>query len=399
MVKETRFYDVLGVKPQATTEEIKKAYKKLALKYHPDKNPDEGHKFKEIVSAYEVLSDPEKRKTYDRFGEQAIKEGGSNGGGFGAPHDMFDMFFRGAGFFGGGGGSRGEHARQANNVVHQLAVSLEELYKGSTRKLALQKNVVCVKCEGKGGKKVETCPNCKGVGVQIQVQQLGPNIVQHVQSACPECRGQGERISPKDRCKHCNGKKTIPERKIIEVHIDKGMQDSQKIVFSGEGDQDPGVEPGDMIIVLDEKEHEIFKRSGNNLIMRMHLELVEALCGFQKVIKTLDDRDLVITSLPGEVIKSGDVKFVQNEGMPQYKNPFEKGRLIIQFLVNFPTSIDPAIIPQLEQSLPPREEIMIPDTAEEVMLVDMDPNQQRRESRKQSDFDESCGNRVQCAPH
>lgn len=400
MVKETRFYDVLGVKPQATTEEIKKAYKKLALKYHPDKNPDEGHKFKEIVSAYEVLSDPEKRKTYDRFGEQAIKEGGSNGGGFGgAPHDMFDMFFRGAGFFGGGGGSRSEHARQAKNVVHQLAVTLEELYKGSTRKLALQKNVVCLKCEGKGGKKVETCPNCKGAGIQIQVQQLGINIVQHVQTTCPECRGQGERISPKDRCKHCNGKKTVPERKIIEVHIDKGMQDSQKITFSGEGDQEPGVEPGDMIIVLDEKEHEVFKRSGNNLIMRMHLELVEALCGFQKVIKTLDDRDLVITSLPGEVIKSGDVKFIQNEGMPQYKNPFEKGRLIIQFLVNFPATIDPAIIPQLEQCLPPRDEIMIPDNAEEAMLVDMDPNQQRRESRKQYDFDESCGNRVQCAPH
>ncbi|KAE8747568.1 hypothetical protein FOCC_FOCC005728 [Frankliniella occidentalis] len=395
MVKETRFYDILGVKPQATTEEIKKSYKKLALKYHPDKNPDEGHKFKEIVQAYEVLSDPEKRKTYDRFGEQAIKEGASNGGGgFGPGVDMFDMFFRGGSFFGGGGG-RSERARHANDVVHQLKVSLEELYKGTTRKLQLQKNVVCNKCEGKGGKKVETCPNCKGVGVQIQVQQLGPNIVQHVQSTCGECRGQGERISPKDRCKQCNGKKTIPERKIVEVPIDKGMQDGQKIKFSGEGDQDPGVEPGDMIVVLDEKEHEVFKRSGNNLIMRMHLELVEAICGFQKVIRTLDDRDLVITSLPGEVIKSGDVKCIVNEGMPQYKNPFEKGKLIIQFLVNFPATIDPALIPQLEQCLPPREEIMIPNNAEEVMLVDMDPAQSRRDSRSE---DENCG-RVQCASH
>ena len=117
MVKETRFYDILGVKPQATTEEIKKSYKKLALKYHPDKNPDEGHKFKEIVQAYEVLSDPEKRKTYDRFGEQAIKEGASNGGGgFGPGVDMFDMFFRGGSFFGGGGG-RSERARQKTTVT------------------------------------------------------------------------------------------------------------------------------------------------------------------------------------------------------------------------------------------------------------------------------------------
>lgn len=219
--------------------------------------------------------------------------------------------------------------------------------------------------------------------------------MQHVQSTCGECRGQGERISPKDRCKQCNGKKTIPERKIVEVPIDKGMQDGQKIKFSGEGDQDPGVEPGDMIVVLDEKEHEVFKRSGNNLIMRMHLELVEAICGFQKVIRTLDDRDLVITSLPGEVIKSGDVKCIVNEGMPQYKNPFEKGKLIIQFLVNFPATIDPALIPQLEQCLPPREEIMIPNNAEEVMLVDMDPAQSRRDSRSE---DENCG-RVQCASH
>ncbi|KAJ1527730.1 hypothetical protein ONE63_007687 [Megalurothrips usitatus] len=398
MVKETKFYDILGVKPQATTEEIKKAYKKLALKYHPDKNPDEGHKFKEIVMAYDILSDPEKRKTYDKFGEQAMKEGASNGGGFGGPQDMFDMFFRGGGFFGGGGGR--DRPRHANDVVHQLAVSLEDLYTGTTRKLSLQRNVVCVKCEGKGGKNVETCPNCKGGGYHVQIQQLGPNIVQQVQIKCGECRGAGKRISPKDRCKHCNGKKTISERKILEVHIDKGMQDGQKITFSGEGDEEPGVEPGDTIIILDEKEHELFKRSGNNLIMRMHLELVEALCGFQKVIKTLDDRDLVITTLPGEVIKSGDVKCIPNEGMPQYKNPFEKGRLIIQFLVNFPTQIDPALIPQLEQCLPAREEIMIPDNAEEVILVDMDPNSSRRESRKQAyDDDDSCGNRVQCASH
>lgn len=139
-------------------------------------------------------------------------------------------------------------------------------------------------------------------------------MLQQIQSVCSECRGQGERINPKDRCKQCQGKKVVRERKILEVHVDKGMNDGQKIIFNGEGDQEPDLEAGDIIIVLDEKEHPIFKRSGNDLILRMEIQLVEALCGFQKVIRTLDDRDLVITALPGEVIKHGDVKCILNEG-------------------------------------------------------------------------------------
>jgi DnaJ family protein A protein 1 len=147
MVKETKFYDLLGVAPDADDSALKKAYRKMALKYHPDKNPNAGEKFKEISMAYEVLSNPEKRRLYDAQGEQGIKEGGSGGGagGFHSPMDLFDMFFGG----GGGGGGRARGPRRTKNLMHQLSVSLEDMYKGTTRKLALQKNVICTDCDGK----------------------------------------------------------------------------------------------------------------------------------------------------------------------------------------------------------------------------------------------------------
>ncbi len=142
MVKETKYYDILGVNPTADDAELKKAYRKLALKYHPDKNPQAGEKFKEISMAYEVLSNAEKRRLYDAHGEQGIKEGGGPGGGFSSPMDLFDMFF------GGGHGGRSRGPRRTKNLMHQLSVSLEDMYKGTTRKLALQKNVICTDCDG-----------------------------------------------------------------------------------------------------------------------------------------------------------------------------------------------------------------------------------------------------------
>ncbi|MCL4122160.1 UNVERIFIED_CONTAM: hypothetical protein GTU68_038758 [Idotea baltica] len=385
MVKETAFYEMLGVSPTATTDELKKAYRKLALKYHPDKNPNEGEKFKLISQAYEVLSNPDKRKIYDQGGEQALKEGGSSGGpGFSSPMDIFDMFF--------GGGMRRSRERRGKDVVHQLTVTLEELYNGATRKLSLQKFVICGKCEGVGGKKPpEKCPTCRGSGMQVRIQQLGPGMVSQVQSMCSECRGAGERVNQKDRCKTCEGRKVVREKKILEVNIDKGMEDGQKIMFSGAGDQEPGIEPGDVVVVLDEQEHSVFRRVNNDLTIQMHISLVESLCGFQKPIETLDNRTLLISAIPGEVIKHGDLKCVLGEGMPQYKNPFEKARLIIQFVVEFPSKINMDRIPLLEKILPPRPEVIVPEDAEECSLIEMDPahhNSHRRSHHNMMMHDE-----------
>jgi len=389
MVKETKFYDLLGCSPSSDDASLKKAYRKLAMKYHPDKNPNAGDKFKEISNAYEVLSNPEKRKIYDQGGEQAIKEGGSGGGGgFHSPMDVFDMFFGGDPF--GRGGPRTRGPRRTKNLVHQLSVSLEDMYNGTVRKLALQKNVICDACEGVGGKPgcYVKCQSCRGTGMQVRIHQIGPGMMQQIQSMCQECHGEGESVDPKLRCKKCSGKKVNRERKILEVHVDKGMEDGQKITFSEEGDQEPGLEPGDIIIVLDEKAHPVFKRNGMDLVMKMDISLTESLCGLKKTIPTLDERTLVIQTIPGEVLKTGDFKAVQGEGMPQYRNPFEKGRLIFTFNVVFPTSLDPSIAEKLAAILPPAPEPIIPDDVEEVDLNDFDPKNDRQSNSRQYDEDD-----------
>jgi len=223
--------------------------------------------------------------------------------------------------------------------------------------------------------------------MQIRIQQIGPGMMQQIQSMCQECHGEGESVDPKLRCKKCNGKKVNRERKILEVNVDKGMEDGQKITFSEEGDQEPGLEPGDIIIVLDEKAHPVFKRSGLDLIMKMDISLTDSLCGMKKTVPTLDDRTLVLQTIPGEVIKTGDFKAVQGEGMPQYRSPFEKGRLIISFNVVFPDSLSPEISEQLAKILPPSEEAIIPDDHDEVDLQDFDPKNDRQSAQRQQ-YDE-----------
>ncbi|KAF9100211.1 Type I HSP40 co-chaperone [Mortierella sp. GBA35] len=405
MPKETKLYEALEVDPNCSDAELKKAYRKLALKFHPDKTGGAtSEKFQEISHAYDILSEPSKRQVYDQYGEAGLSnEGGPGGMGGLSPEDLFSHFFGG----GGGGRSRPSGPRRGKDVTHGLKVSLEDLYKGKTTKLALQKNVICEKCEGKGGKEgaVKTCATCNGQGYRVMLRQMGP-MMQQIQQPCGDCRGEGEIINAKDKCKGCNGKKVVQVRKVLEVHIDRGMKHGRKIVFNGEGDQAPGTIPGDVVIVLDQREHDRFRRSDDDLFYNAKVDLVTALAGGKIQIPHLDDRVLVVDILPGEVIKPGELKAVMGQGMPTERH-HDFGNLYIQFEIEFPTAnwTDLAKIEQLRAILPPAP--ALPALAqgahiEEVSLTEMDPRQKARaeQGHMGGDDDEDGahgGPGVQCA--
>ncbi|VAI22916.1 unnamed protein product [Triticum turgidum subsp. durum] len=390
----TRYYEILGVPKDASQDDLKKAYRKAAIKNHPDKGGDP-EKFKELAQAYEVLSDPEKREIYDQYGEDALKEG-MGGGGMHDPFDIFQSFFGGGGNpFGGGGSSRGRRQRRGEDVVHPLKVSLEELYNGTSKKLSLARNVLCSKCNGKGSKSGASmkCAGCQGAGYKVQIRQLGPGMIQQMQQPCNECRGSGETISDKDRCGQCKGEKVVHEKKVLEVVVEKGMQHGQKITFPGEADEAPDTVTGDIIFVLQQKEHPKFKRKGDDLFYEHTLTLTEALCGFQYVLAHLDGRQLLIKSNPGEVVK-----------------PFMKGKLYIHFTVDFPDSLNLDQCKALETVLPPKPASqytdMELDECEETMAYDIDIEEEMRRRQQQQaqeayDEDEDMpgggGQRVQCA--
>ena len=314
MVKDTAFYDMLGVSPDASDAQLKSAYKKGALKHHPDKNasdPAAANKFKEISEAYEVLSDPQKRGLYDQFGKEGLEQGGMGGGGMNA-EDLFSQFFGGGGGMGGfggmfgGGGMRDPGPKKARTIHHVHKVSLEDIYRGKVSKLALQKSVICPKCDGRGGKEgaVKTCAGCNGQGMKTMMRQMGP-MIQRFQTVCPDCNGEGETIREKDKCKQCNGKKTIIERKVLHVHVDRGVTSGTKLDFRGEGDQMPGVQPGDVQFEIEQKPHARFQRKGDDLYYHSEIDLLTALAGGAMYIEHLDERWLTVDIMAGEVISNG----------------------------------------------------------------------------------------------
>ncbi|XP_050370192.1 dnaJ protein homolog [Argentina anserina] len=405
-IDNSKYYEILGVSKNASPEEIKKAYKKAAIKNHPDKGGDP-EKFKESAQAYEVLSDPEKREIYDQYGEDGLNDRFQ-----GSPHDIFSSFFGGGSPFGGmpDCSSRGRRQRRGEDVIRPLHVSLEDLYLGTSRKLSLSRNVLCSKCEGKGSKSGATakCRGCRGTGMKVTTRHIGPGMVQQMQHACNECNGTGETIGYKDRCGQCNGEKVFQEKKVLEVHVEKGMQNGQKITFSGESDEAPDTVTGDLIFVLKQKEHSKFKREMDDLYVEHSLSLTEALCGFEFVLNHLDGRKLLIKSNPGEVVKPGSFKAVNDEGMPMHQRSFMKGKLFIHFSVEFPKTLSLEKVKALEVVLPSdassqKLKDMELDECEETTLHDVNMHEEKRRKQQQAhseayeEDDMPGGQKVQCA--
>lgn len=375
------YYKVLGVDKDADTKTIKKAFRKLAMKNHPDKPGGDADLFKEMSEAYEVLSDDEKRKLYDEGGKEAVEHGHAGGGG---GVDIFDILR-------GRTGGRGRGRRKGEDVVFPLKVSLDNLYNGMTKKLRLTKNVICIACSGQGTKSGRTskCSDCSGTGHRMIVRQIGPGMIQQQQVRCPACEGSGTVIPDSDRCQTCRGKKTTKEKKTLEVFVDKGMRHGQKIKFEGEADQSPDEDPGDVVVVLQMQEHPHFGREGLNLFMKKKISLVEALTGTAFVVNHLDGRKIKIdTRKSNEVIKPGQVKSIENEGMPRQGAIFEKGHLFIEFDVEFPGDgiISKNKLKQLRTILPPplhaaEDFDNMTDDGEDVHMTDVTPEEVRERQR------------------
>lgn len=407
MVVDTKFYDLLGVKPSASEDEIKKSYRKMALKWHPDKNPNDtaaSEKFKELTKAFEVLSNSEKRAVYDRYGEAGLSESGGAGGprGFSNPSDLFEHLFNFS------TSRRDQGPKRGKDMSHQLNVSLEDLYKGKTSKLAFEKTVICSKCSGRGGKEdaLQICPTCKGRGYCIHAIHSN-TVIQEFQTACDDCQGRGKYFKEKDCCKSCHGRGLNQERKILEVHITPGMNNDQKIVFKGESHQSPGIVPGDVVVFLKEKPHPRFKREKENLFVDVEIDLVTALAGGEFVLKHLDDRFLHISICKGEIITPGAIKVVERQGFPFERHPSEFGRLYIKFDIKFPlpSELSPANMAALETALPPRRALpsLQGVTVDECVLSAFDPGQSKSSSytnASMSDDEEDASQRqgnIQCA--
>ncbi|KAL2181508.1 uncharacterized protein P884DRAFT_190882 [Thermothelomyces heterothallicus CBS 202.75] len=336
-------YALLGVDKSASPNDIKKAYRKLALQHHPDKVPEEMRaeaeaKFKAITQAYEILRDEEKRHMYDTHGMAAFDP--SRGGPGGAEVDLNDILSQMFGMHMGGmpgGGPR--RPRRSPDEEQPYKVTLEELYKGKTVKFAAEKQVICGQCKGTGAKdkvKPNSCDRCRGIGRQEAFRQIGPGLVRKEVIPCDHCQGTGMYYKEKDRCKKCKGKRTVKETKALELYIPRGSMQGERIVLEGEADQMPDMTPGDLIFHLVEEPHEYFTRIGHDLSADLHVTLAEALSGFSRVVlKHLDGRGIHIDHPRGKILRPGDVLKVPNEGMP-LKRGEAKGDLYLIVKVDFP---------------------------------------------------------------
>ena len=301
MAQKRDYYEVLGVSKSASEEEIKKAYRKLAVKYHPDKNPDDKEseeKFKEAAEAYEVLSNSQKKAQYDRFGHAGM--GGAAGGGYGGQgmnmDDIFSQFgdiFGGGddspfGNFFGGGGRGGRRQRKGTDLRIKLKLNLEEIANGVEKKIKVKRHVACKTCSGNGSKNgtdLKTCGTCQGSGQVKRVQQtmLGQMVTS---STCPTCSGEGKSVGAK--CDACFGEGRVLEEEIIPIKIPAGVSNDMQLSMSGKGNVPPrGGVAGDLLIVIEEEAHEVLHRDGNNVIYDLYVSFVDAALGTSVEVPTI----------------------------------------------------------------------------------------------------------------
>jgi DnaJ family protein A protein 2 len=332
------YYDILEIPKNASASDIKKAYRKLALKEHPDKGGDP-EKFKEINQANGVLSDPKTKQKYDQYGEDFENKGNGHGMGGMGGMNMEDILKHMTGGMGMGGmGGMRQQIKKCADIEHRIKITLNEVYNGSTRKLKIHRKLICPLCEGFGTKdKSEISCNCDN-GKKTVVRQVGPGMIQRTIIICPDCNGTGGNDpKPNNKCDVCAGKCTVNDQNLITVTIQKGVKNGKVIQFPGEANQHKGYKSGNVIIqLIIDTNQTIFDFRGNNLLLNKKINLAEALTGFSFIIEQLDGRKLYIKN--DKIIKPNQTLEIKGEGLPIHGNS-SNGNLIIQFVVEFPSKV------------------------------------------------------------
>ena len=350
MAQKRDYYEVLGVDKNATEDQIKKAYRTIAIKYHPDRNPgnkEAEEKFKEAAEAYDVLHDPQKRQQYDTFGFSS--PGGSGGfGGFGGTSmnidDIFSMFgdiFGGhAGFSGfGGGGKRGPQVHRGSDLRLKVRLSLDEIAHGVTKKFKVRKDITCSHCHGTGaenGSTNETCPTCHGSGVITHTTQSIFGMMQ-TQGVCPTCDGEGSII--KNKCSHCHGTGVEKGDEVVEIKIPAGVAEGMIVNVPGKGNagQHKGVN-GDIQVFIEEEENDTFIRDDNNLIYNLLLDFPTAALGGEVEIPTIEGTRLKVKMEPGT--QPGKTMRLRGKGLPAVQGYGRgNGDLVVNVSVYIPKEL------------------------------------------------------------
>jgi len=314
MAAKRDYYDILGVERNASAEEIKKAYRRTAIKYHPDKNPGDKEaeeKFKEAAEAYEVLSNPDKRARYDRFGHQGVNGGGFSSGGV-TMEDIFSQFgdIFGSSPFGdifGSGSSRRSARRKGTNLRIKLKLTLQEIANGVEKKIKVRRQLACKSCQGTGAKNGTAFTNCTTCNGSGQIKQVVNTMLGQMVSAstCPACGGEGKMIS--ERCNRCGGDGTTLEEEIISIKVPAGVEDGMQLQMNGKGNFPPrGGVPGDLLVVIEEEEDPILKREGVHVHFDLHLSFIDAALGTSVEVPTIDGKakiDIAAGTQSGKVLR------------------------------------------------------------------------------------------------